>query len=750
MIRRPGRPATHQPCRVLRDPLAASISRILLAASTGVALCHPAAAQNSESVRDSGNSNRLEEVTVTERRGERYRIDESALSKLTESLRDTPQSVSEISRELLDDRGLTSLNDALRTVPGITLGAGEFSWQGNNPSIRGFSARDDMYLDGLRDFGSYPRDPFNLEAVEVLLGPSSVLFGRGSTGGAINQVSKEPTTDRLTDVNLNFGTDNTARATLDYSRPVPLFSDGSAFRINALAHRGEVADRDGARTERFGLAPSLALQLDSASRLTLSYFKQVSDDRPDYGLPWLGSVPAPVPRNNFYGFNSDYLKTDADIGTARFTRSFRDGLGLEALVRDAQYSRQSQITEPLITPTPAPGTPLEDIDVYRYVFIGDSDEDMLTGQISLTLGLDGAHLDHDIVTGMELSSEGSSPVFAFGIGAAGTNLVAPTPSDPFEPTTTDPRIRADTHAKTVGLYAIDTMKLGDFWQVILGARWDRFDTEYVAERFAGPPTPFNDGDVAGKESFDRTDRVLSYRTAFVYKPFERMSVYLAGSTSFNPSGQSLSFLTSGRGLGTGNALLDPERNRSVEIGLKTDLNEGDLSFSSALFEITKTNARIPDPNNPGFNTLGGEQMVRGLSVELSGLVMPRLYLSSAYAHLDGEVVRGAAGAETGAPLANAPRHSVSIWTDYRVTADFDFGAGVRYVSDQFAQNIRGGKAVPSYTLVDAMVRYSVSDTLSVKLNLTNITDEYYFDQLHSWHVVPGPGFTTMLAVDFAY
>lgn len=734
-----------------RSPLTSAVARILAGAGAGIALGQPAVAQDSSEAPSAGALNPLEEITVIgHERDEPHRIDASALSKLTENLRNTPQSISEISSELIDDRSLTSLNDALRTVPGITLGAGEFSWQGNNPSIRGFSARDDMYLDGLRDFGSYPRDPFNLEAVEVLLGPSSILFGRGSTGGAINQVSKRPLPMTLTDVNINVGTDDTTRATLDLSRPVPLLGDGAAFRLNMLAHRGEVANRDGARTERFGLAPSLMLDLGSASRLTLSYFKQTSDDRPDYGLPWLDGAPAPVRRSNFYGFNSDYLKTDAGIGTAELSHSFTDDFALDAQIRYARYSRMSQITEPLITPPPAAGTPLADIDVYRYVFIGDSDEHMLTGQVVLRLDVDGAHLDHSIVTGVEISGEGSDPVFAFGIGAMSTSLVDPTPSDVFAPTTTDPRVKADTYARTLGIYAIDTLKLGGPWQVTLGARWDRFETNYHAERFAGPPTPFNSGDVAGRESFDRVDRVSSYRTALVYKVSDHTSLYVAGSTSFNPSGQSLSFLTSGRGLGTGNALLDPEQNRSIEAGVKTEINDGDLSLSSALFEIDKTNARVPDPSNPGFNTLGGEQRMRGLSAEVTGLVTDALYVTAGYAYLDGEVVRSAPGAVSGAKLANAPKNSASLWADYRVTASFDFGVGLRYVSEQLAQITGAGKAVPSYTRVDAMARYRFSDNLTVKLNLANLTDEYYFDQLHPWHVVPGAGFTTTLAVNLSY
>jgi catecholate siderophore receptor len=391
--------------------------------------------------------------------------------------------------------------------------------------------------------------------------------------------------------------------------------------------------------------------------------------------------------------------------------------------------------------------PLSEISVFRYVFLGDSDETLLTGQATVTLDLQTASTEHALVTGIEISRETSEPVFAFGIGAPATDLLSPNPQDTFTATTSDPRVRADTEGETLALYLIDTMRISESWQVIVGARWDRFNTQYEAVRYEGPPTPFNDGDVSGAEAFDQVDKVTSYRTALVYKPREELSLYLAASTSFNPSAQSLSFLTSGRGLGVGNALLDPEENRSIEAGLKTELNDGALMLTSALFEITKTNSRVPDPSRPGFNTLGGEQRVRGISLDLNGSLSERLFLSSGYAYLDSEVVKAAPGSVTGAALANAPEHSLSLWLNYQATDRFDFGAGARYVSEQLAQNTGAGKSVPSYTLFDAMGRFRVSDTLTLKLNLTNLTDEYYFEQLHPWHVVPGPGLTATLAAN---
>jgi catecholate siderophore receptor len=561
-------------------------------------------------------------------------------------------------------------------------------------------------------------------------------------------VSKRPTTDPITRFSVNAGSDETIRGTADIARPVPLLGDGAAFRLNLLAHTGEVADRDGAETERYGIAPSLALGLDGNTQAILSYNKQTANDRPDYGLPWLDGVPAPVARQNFYGFESDYLETDADIFSAEVRHRIADGISFFSQARYAEYERHSRITEPLLMDPP--GTPLADRSVFRYVFIGDSDETLLTGQAGATIAIHGERIEHTIVTGTELSRETSEPQFAFGIGAPSTSLVDPTPGDAFTATNTDPRVQADTVGETAALYLLDTIELGGPWQFTLGARWDRFETHYDAMRFLGPPTPFNAGDVAGAESFRQTDRVMSYRGAVVYKPSESKSIYLAGSTSFNPSAQSLSLLSTGRGLGTSNALLDPEENRSVELGFKGDLRDETLSLTAAHFETTKTNARIPDPANPGFNTLGGEQRVRGLAIDLTGNLTDRLFVTTGYTFLDSEVVRAGAGAPTGARLTNAPEHSASVWIDYLVTSRIDFGAGARYVDEQLATNAGSGKSIPSYTLIDAMVRFRASDTLTFKVNLTNLSDELYFAQLHPWHVVPGAGFTAMFAINVDY
>ncbi|HEY3836399.1 MAG TPA: TonB-dependent receptor plug domain-containing protein, partial [Bryobacteraceae bacterium] len=281
-------------------------------------------------------------------------VDELAESspKYSATVLDTPQTITEVSSQVMQDQGVTTLRDSLRNVAGISLAAGEGSAQGDNLTIRGFTARNDLYIDGMRDFGSYYRDPFNTREVEVLQGPSSVTFGRGSTGGVVNQATKMPSLSGFLSASIDVGTDLTRRGTLDFDGPFNLLGHSAAFRLNLMGNLNDVAGRDVAENRRFGVAPSLSLGLDTNTRLTLAYFHQNADDTPDYGIPWLFNGPAPVPRSNYYGFeHGNFLRTDDDIGTVRLEHDFAHGITLREQGRYADYVRDALITEPQIIST---------------------------------------------------------------------------------------------------------------------------------------------------------------------------------------------------------------------------------------------------------------------------------------------------------------------------------------------------------------------------------------------------------------
>jgi catecholate siderophore receptor len=222
---------------------------------------------------------------------------------------DIPQSVTVLNRNLLQSQGVTSLSDALKNVPGVTIGAAEGGQIGTNINLNGFSARTDIYLDGARDRGQYYRDVFALDSVEVLMGPSSMLFGRGSTGGVINQVSKRATLTPSSEATVSATSNGLVRTTVDVNQPL---SETSAFRISAMAQEGDASTRDQTRLKDAGIAPVLKFGIGTPTQVTFSALLQHNNDQPDYGFVPLNGRPPPVDRNNAYGFNDD--RTISDIG----------------------------------------------------------------------------------------------------------------------------------------------------------------------------------------------------------------------------------------------------------------------------------------------------------------------------------------------------------------------------------------------------------------------------------------------------
>jgi catecholate siderophore receptor len=645
------------------------------------------------------------------------------------ALRDIPQSIDVVPHSVIEEQNATTLRDTLRNVAGISLAAGEGGSQGDNLTIRGFAARNDLFIDGMRDFGSYYRDPFNVQEVEVLQGPSSMTFGRGSTGGVVNQATKTPGLSRFISGGFDFGTDLTRRVTADIDAPVPQLGKNTAFRLNVMGHEGNVAGRDIAENRRFGAAPSLAFGLGTPTRLTLSYFHQDGDDIPDYGIPWLFDGPAPVNRHNYYGFTEgNFLRTRDDIGTIKAEHDFSAHISLRNQLRYANYVRDARITEPQI---------IGQTTVNRNQIAVNSVESYFDDQLDLTADFATGFLRHSLVAGVEAGREISDPVRPKYSGVPTTKLLNPNGNDVFAGTPT-PSSDVHTTANSAGFYLVDTVKFARKWELTGGIRWDRFNTHYTQQ-------------IAPASSFNRLDQQPTWRAGLVYHPLPMGSVYVAASTSFNPSAESLS-------LSASNANLPPETNRNVEAGTKWDLLGGRLSLRGALFRTNKTNAREPDPANPLLNVLAGNQRVGGVEVTVSGHLTNRWEVLSSYAHLDAEVVSSRYyPAAVGAQLANVPANTLNFWSSYRLPGHWDAGAGSNFVDRRTASStapldpVTGRvRQVPSYWVFNAMASHPVTEHISIQANLYNIADRYYYDQLHPAHIVPGPGRSASIGLKFKF
>ncbi|MGH9141615.1 MAG: TonB-dependent siderophore receptor [Vicinamibacterales bacterium] len=661
-----------------------------------------------------------------------------ASPKFTEPLRDTPQSIDVVPSEVIADQGATTLRDAVRNVAGISLAAGEGGAQGDNLTIRGFTARNDIFIDGMRDFGSYYRDPFNQEQVQVLKGPSSVAFGRGTTGGVLNQATKTPERQSFVNGTANFGTDDTKRVTLDVNEPVTALGDGAAFRLNLMATDAGVAGRDVANNRRYGVAPSLVVGLGSPTRATFSLFHQAENDVPDYGIPWRFNQPAPVARNVYYGFaDTNFLKTRADIAGAKVEHQFGANVNATNQLRYANYGRHAQITEARIPAGVTPSTPLDTIMVDRNQITVDSTETFLQNQFDVTSRFATGPVRHTLVTGLELSRETSDPTRRTFAGVPNTSLLSPNPAQAFAGTPTiSSRVAAS--AASIGAYALDTVSLGDRVDLMAGARWDRFDADVRQS-------------IGAATAFTRVDSQPSWRGALVYKPASSGSVYVDYGTSFNPSAESLS-------LTAATVSLPPESNRTVEVGSKWDLSSERLSLRAALFQTQKLNAREPDPNNSLLNVLSGTQRVNGFEAETSGRVTDRWRLMASYALLDSELVKSTAfPASVGSRLANVPKNSLSVWSSVALGWRLEIGGGGQYIGRRTASSTAPLdattgllKALPGYWVANAMAKRTIGSRVDVQLNVLNVTNEYYFDQLHPGHIVPGPGRAALIGLNFRY
>jgi catecholate siderophore receptor len=687
----------------------------------------------------------LPPMQVTGEQAGSYTLTKSDLVKLMEPLQDTPISVTTVTQQLMQDRGNTNLNDALRNVPSITLQSNESSWMGNAPFIRGFSARTDMFLDGMRDIGMYYRDPFNLTAVEVLQGPDSILFGRGSTGGVIEQDSKMPTLEQFTSAIVSAGTNSLARATGDANIPIEGLGTPAAVRVNLMADTNGVAERDLVNFNRFGLAPSLALGLGEPTRVVFSYFYQQEHDRPDFGVPWYFGTPATVNRNNYYGFRTDKLKTTADMGTVKVEHDLEDWLTVRDQSRYAAYTRYETAAKPGLAASVTPTTPLSSAGVALNSFTLASTEKQFQNQLDALAKFVTGPIAQDLDAGFEYDWESSDPKYYTNAGLTNT-LLNPNENQTFSPSLTYQRVNINTTTNTEGAYATDTLKLGDGWEAILGARVDRFAVHFNEQVFSVPPA--TTGVVTATNVKNRADTLPSWHAALLYKPVDNGTFYFTFGTSFNPSAETLDIISSFTTFSLNNENLSPERSRSFELGTKWSLMGGGLLLNGSLFETNKVNARIPS-DVPGFNILAGNQQVQGFELMAQGRITEEWNVSLGYDYLSSGTTQTAPGGPPiGFPLVFTPHDNLTFWSTYQILPEFQVGAGGQYVGSRYAQTTAPVELAPSYVTFDAMAKWSIDPRLDLQVNVYNLTDKYYYDMMHFAFVTPGAGRSAMFTLNF--
>ncbi len=742
----------------------------LLATAVGVAITGMSAGQLAQADQTEPLSLGTTTVTGDAVEGD-YKVEQAQSSKYTAPLRDTPRSVTVVPQQVLKDTNSLNLQDALRTVPGITMGAGEGgNPTGDRPFIRGFDSQSSMYLDGVRDTGAQTREIFAVEAVEVVKGSDSAMGGRNSAGGSINLVSKKAHLGNSLDGGFTWGSDQTQRYTLDGNYQ---FNETSAGRLNLMSHDNNVAGRDAVNNDRWGMAASLAFGLGTPTRVFLDHYHMENDDLPDSGIPYSlnGGLPTSTrtsanpdeptdggDSSNFYGLKErDFSKGRADISTIAVEHDLTANLTVKNTLRHGSSMQDYLWSQP----DDSQGNILND-QVFRRANQRVSNTSSTINQTELFGETVIAGFQNNFSFGVELGRENvdrsgytlpgtSAGTCTPALVASGdcTSLSNPNPNQAYTGTITRNYYGTDTDADTRALWAFDTLELTQQWLLNMGLRYDYFDT--TAKTTAA----------TGVTRIEDTSEFITGQLGLVYKPVENGSIYVSYATSATPPGSTLGEAMESNALSsTVRSDMQPEETTNYEIGTKWDLLDNRLSLGAAVFRTEKDNARVLASDFTYENV--GKTRVDGYELTATGRLTRKWNVFAGYSYLDSELVEGGAvGGRTGAvtsltnpdngnQLANTPNHSFSLWTTYDVTDKFAVGGGAFYVDEVYG-NTANTLMVDSYWRYDAMASYKVNKNLDFQVNVQNLTDETYYDKAYGAHYASqAAGRTALLSTNFHF
>jgi len=686
-----------------------------------------------------------------------YQTNQASSPKFTAPLVDTPKTVTIIPEQLIQDRGAASLDDVLRTTPGITLGAGEGGTPtGDRPFVRGYEASTDIFIDGVRDYARGYHETFNLESVEIVKGPSSAYTGRGGTGGSINLATKRPRNDNFAEVKAGFGNAGQWRSAVDSN---VVIGEKIGVRLNAMKMGGETPGRNDVKIDRLGFAPSITLGLGMPTRATLSYSLVRNRDTPDQGIPFVNNAhperttPPKVKRENFYGRSGvDYRDASAKQSTLLLEHDFANGLQVRNVTRHSDTLNHYLFTRPSFDNCAAgnnsnacdPSHP--DAEFVRANRARWRSSKSLVNQTDLSGAFNTGFIHHTFSAGAELGKE---EIWSRNVANAALNAAAPVGNDSLH----NPNSRGHTRTaipfgpkvksgeiETASLFLFDTMQFNERWSANLGLRYDDYDV-----------TAYTNTGARGNR---RSDGLFNYQLGLVFKPAPYGSIYLSYGTSSNPSGENLGQAggaDGAAGAGGVNSALAPEKSRSIELGTKWNVLDEKLSLTAAVFETRKTDARSQDPVS-GDVELQGENRVRGVELGAAGSITPKWDIWTGITWMDPKVVKYRSNGTNfdGNRMKFIPKQSASLWSTYKVLPEMTVGGGVTWMGMRYANDANTLK-LPSYVRYDAMARYDVNKYFSLQFNANNLTNARLYDSSHVglfYHV--GQGRSYMMTATYRY
>jgi catecholate siderophore receptor len=702
------------------------------------------------------------------------KADLTSIGKGKQQLRDIPQSITVVTEKLIDDRNLDTLKDALRNTAGITFLAAEGGEE--DIRLRGFSlqATGDVFVDGMRDPAFYDRDTFALDRMEVLRGSASMLFGRGSTGGAVNQVTKKAhlISENLVDVTL--GSHQYARVQADLNLPL---ENNNSVRINAMGNKAE-NNGSGSSINKQGVAANLRTGIGEKHEFSASIYHLNNDNGMNYGLPWvlpnaqasdLDKTVIPLDPTAYYGMESDYNHGKASMATLEHTFRIDPQTELKTQLRKGEFSRDQRASAirwnaPSNGPNtgntgPAKPTLISNLTNKTKLYRGtnnkiqDLDQVLLQSDFTTSTTLLGQK--HDILSGIDFAKD-KRVVYATRDASQGSkvaNKAATTLGTPNDGAFVNEsarllRINNQYDSTAWGVYLQDTLHINSNFKLVAGLRYDSLKGDY--DSFENPVGLVANGK---KSSYNMNVGEWSQRLGALYQPDDSHSYHISGSSSFNTSGDTYS-------LSQQNQNLDPEKSLNFEVGAKIDSQDKRFSTRWAAFRTTKLNERNTDPLL-SVVTLSGKRHVTGLELDFTGKISPQLELygsimlipdakvdAAAPCSKDSNCSQNTPGERVGDRPALTPIYSGTLWATYALNSQWRVGTGLNFRGEQ--KPTRSEFKVPAFVTADLMAEFKQNDKLTWRLNVSNIGNHLYADQLYPGHYIAGTGRLVQLNASFSF
>ncbi|GGB95538.1 catecholate siderophore receptor Fiu [Pseudoduganella buxea] len=748
------------------------------------ALLLPVAAQATEGNPAADDAARpLPEVVVGSNKVS-FKADYATSPKYTEKLVDTPQTLTVIKKELIEQQGAETLTEALRNTPGVGaffLGENGNTNTGDAIFMRGFDSSSSIYTDGVRDVGSISRDVFNTEQIDVLKGPAGTDSGRGSPTGSINLGSKQARLQDAHSASIKAGSGKQKRATADISRVIDADS-GTAFRLNVMVQDSGNAARDVVENKRWGVAPTIAFGLNGKTRLHLSYLHIKQNNIPDGGVPTIGlpgyispdsrstdptrrreflnSAPMVNPAG-FYGEHSDYDNVTADMATVRVEHDFSPTLRLQNTARYGKTEQEYLLTAfmgssaNLVTPNPAdPNTWLLKRTNRT---VKDQRNQILTNQTVLTGEFTTGELKHTMVGGLEFINEKQANVSYAGLGALNDISLYHPVSTGYATAANPVRSGAgsDGSTTTQALYLFDTVKIGEQWMVHAGVRADHFNTDTfntaLSTSTSHPQLPVG---TLVPTTLKLSDTLVNGKLSLLYKPTKDSSIYATVASSQQPPG-SATFGLSASANSAANPNYDPQETTTKEIGTKWDFLQQKLSFTAAIYETTVRNEIEQDPTDLNYYQTG-KKNVKGIEIGMTGELAKNWLVTAGYTHMKTEVESGRVVTASGINnLSYTPKDAFTSWTSYTLPFGLKVGGGVRY-QGKLLRGTDGAVGTPasaeSYWVADAMASYEINKNIDLRLNVYNLADKEYVAAINKsgYRYTPGQPRSASVTATFKF